>query len=85
MHSSLISKIEKARIYAAEPERISLEAFSCRVRGDNDSHTVSLQDGRLRCDCYFHRDHSTCSHTMALQRLMCVMLPEGLRPASPAA
>lgn len=85
MRSSLIGKIEKARIYAQEPERICVASFSCRVRGDHGSHTVTLAEGRLRCDCYFFADHDTCSHTMAMQRIMHDLLPEELRQAHPAA
>lgn len=75
MQSSLISKIEKARQYAHEPERITIQAIACRVRGDNSSHTVRLDDGAWRCDCDFFATAGTCSHSMALQRILHDMLP----------
>ena len=84
MNSSLISKVQKARIYAAEHERIRINGFTCRVRGDNSSHAVSLIEGELRCDCLFYRAHAACSHTMAMQRVMHDMLPEELQPAHPS-
>ena len=43
MYSSLISKIEKAKRYAEQPERITFESFNVRFRGDNGSHRVSLK------------------------------------------
>ena len=32
MNSSLIGKIEKARMYASEPERITIDSLRCQVR-----------------------------------------------------
>ena len=75
MHSSLISKIEKARQYAHEPERITIQAIACRIRGDNSTHTVRLDDGAWRCDCDFFATRSLCSHTMALERILDQMIP----------
>ena len=76
MQSSLINKIEKARRYAEERDRITVHDLSCEVRGDNGTHTASLHDGAWRCDCHFFRDNDTCSHTMALQRIFAGMLSE---------
>jgi len=70
MHSSLIGKIEKARIYASERERITIDSMACEVRGDNDRHTVRLTDGRWQCDCHFFEDYATCSHAMAMGRIL---------------
>jgi hypothetical protein len=85
MQSSLISKVEKSRIYAAEHDRIEIDSFSCEVRGDNSSHAVSLAGGTLSCDCSFHRDYGRCSHTMAMVRIMNDLLPVALQSAHPAA
>ena len=85
MQSSLISKIEKARIYAEQPERFEFLALKCRVRGDSTSHTAELGPDGWSCDCYFFQDAQTCSHTMALERMLDVMLPEAYRPAWSAA
>lgn len=79
MQSSLISKIEKARIYAQERERISVDQITCTVRGDNSSHDVTLSDGAWHCDCLFFADYDTCSHAMAMQRILHEMLPEKLQ------
>ena len=81
MQSSLISKIEKARIYANETDRFRFTELRCDVRGDSTTHTASLSPDGWRCDCHFFADTGTCSHTMALERLLDEMLPERYRPA----
>ena len=81
MQSSLISKIEKARIYAEQPERFQFLALRCEVQGDSKTHTAELRADGWHCDCFFFQDAGTCSHTMALERLLDRMLPEAYRPA----
>ncbi len=83
MQSSLIGKIEKARLYAQEPGRFAMTALACAVRGDNSTHHVTLQNETWRCDCHFFADFATCSHTMAVQRLLRGMVPEEM-PEHPA-
>ena len=76
MHSSLVSKIEKARIYAEERDRISIQSFSATFRGNHNSYNVSYMDGQWSCPCYFFANHQTCSHTMALERILQGMVPQ---------
>ncbi|MDY6917260.1 MAG: hypothetical protein SVP26_04840 [Chloroflexota bacterium] len=76
MQSSLIGKIEKAQRYAQERERITFTGFSAGFRGENDSHTISYQDGQWHCSCSFFSKWGLCSHTMALQKILAQMLPE---------
>ena len=85
MQSSLISKIEKARIYASESDRFHFTALQCDVRGDSTTHTAQLGPDGWSCDCLFFAEFGTCSHTMALERLLDEMLPERYRPAVPSA
>ena len=81
MNSSLISKIEKARKYADEKdERLRFESFSVRIRGDNGGHVVSLADGVFACDCDFFVGWSSCSHVMAIERVLDGMIPEPPAP-----
>ncbi len=40
MNSSLISKIEKAKRYAAEPDRVQFQALDVTFRGDNGTHKI---------------------------------------------
>ncbi len=83
MHSSLISKIQKANLYAREPERLGFIQFSTTFRGDNDSHTVSFEDSRWNCTCDFFHGWGICSHTMALEKMMGAMLPKEARQSMP--
>lgn len=79
MQSSIIGKIEKARRYAAEPDRVKFEDFSLTFRGDNDTHTVTLHDEHWHCTCDFYADYDMCCHTMALERMLGDMLPAKVR------
>ena len=76
MHSSLISKIQKANIYAREHERVRFAGLSVVFEGDNDSHRVSYQSGSWDCSCHFFPTWRTCSHVMAMQKLIGTMLPK---------
>ena len=57
MQSSLIGKIEKAKYYASEPQRATLNGLSVSFRGDNDTHAVTLHDDHWHCSCDFFADH----------------------------
>ncbi|MEW6231494.1 MAG: hypothetical protein AB1566_04150 [Chloroflexota bacterium] len=81
MHSSLYGKIEKAKRYAEERDRISFSDFKLSFRGDHDTYSVSFHDGKWQCGCNFFASWGMCSHTMALQRILGVMLPPERVPA----
>lgn len=83
MRSDLINRIEKAHRYAAEPDRIKIRHMSVDFQGTNSTHITSLQDGKWSCTCNFFAKWETCSHTMALQKLLGDMLPEEVRAAFP--
>jgi hypothetical protein len=76
MQSSLIGKIEKAKRYAKEPERITFTELSVKFRGTNESHTTSYRDGKWHCTCDFCSYWGLCSHTMALEKILGNMLPQ---------
>jgi hypothetical protein len=84
MHSDLIGKIEKARRYAAEPERIQLSEVKAVFNGGNSDHQVVLNDGHWNCDCSFFKNWGTCAHVMAMQRVLNPMLSEEARQAEMA-
>jgi hypothetical protein len=73
--SGMMSKIEKARRYAEQPDRICFEEFKVRLMGDNHSHVVTFSDGTWNCDCGFFARRGVCSHTMALERILGTMIP----------
>ena len=75
MNSSLIGKIEKAKWYAAEPDRVNLTRFEVNFRGEHDTYPVSYDAGNWHCECRFFFNNGDCSHTMALQRMLEGMLP----------
>jgi len=75
MQSSLIGKIQKAHVYAEEPERVNIESFSATFRGDHDSYLVSFRDGQWKCTCGFFPQWGVCSHVMAIQRMMGAISP----------
>ena len=76
MQSSLIGKIEKAKRYAQEKERVTFSEFSVKFRGENDTYTTGYKDGKWYCSCHFFSSWGLCSHTMALERILATMLPK---------
>jgi hypothetical protein len=77
MDYALIGKIEKAKIYSEEPERIHFEGFTVRIDGDHSYHTVNFANADERewqCDCGFFQTRGYCSHTMAMERVLGGML-----------
>lgn len=78
MDSGMISKIEKARRYAEERSRVRFDKFTVTFDGSNNPHTVNFADSTWRCDCEFFHTHDTCSHTMALERILEGMIPEAV-------
>ena len=76
MQSSLIGKIQKARRYAEEKGRIRFSRLTAQFQGDHGSYTLSYEGGQWRCTCSFFSQWGTCSHTMALQRILSDMLSQ---------
>jgi hypothetical protein len=79
MQSSLIGKVEKARRYAQETDRITFSELSVKFRGENDNYITEYRDGKWHCSCRFFSSWGCCSHTMALERILSSMLPEEAR------
>jgi hypothetical protein len=71
----MIGKIEKAKRYAEQRERIRFESFRATFHGENNPHTVHFESGVWKCDCEFFILRAVCSHTMALERILERMLP----------
>jgi hypothetical protein len=76
MDYGMIGKIEKAKRYAEERERIKFDSFHATFEGMNNPHRVKFDDGQWKCDCDFFITRGVCSHTMALERILANMLPE---------
>ncbi|NJK79061.1 MAG: hypothetical protein HC914_03810 [Chloroflexaceae bacterium] len=45
MHSDLIGKIEKARVYAQQPERVDILDLTATFVGGNHTHLIELHNG----------------------------------------
>ena len=76
MDYGMIGKIEKAKRYSEQRDRIHFEAFKVTFEGQNNPHTVQFQDGVWQCDCDFFNTRGRCSHTMALEIILEGMLPQ---------
>ncbi len=76
MQSSLIGKIEKAKRYAQEKDRVTFSDFSLNFRGEHDNHTVNFNRGKWHCTCNFFSIYGQCSHRMAMERILDEMLPQ---------
>ena len=70
MDYGMIGKIEKAKRYAQERNRIHFEALTVTFDGDNNSHTVQFNNGEWQCNCDFFHSRGRCSHTMALEMIL---------------
>ena len=79
MDYGMIGKIEKAKRYAQERDRIRLESFRATFDGENNPHAVEFESGNWRCDCGFFLTRGVCSHTMALERILEGMIPQAVR------
>ena len=80
MDSGMIGKIQKAKRYAEERNRIHFNEFTVTFDGTNNAHTVRYANGEWTCDCDFFHSHGRCSHTMALE-----MILEGMIVPAPVA
>jgi hypothetical protein len=75
MDSSMISKIQKAKRYAEEPERITFENLKATFRGEHGTYTVTYdREKGWHCECNYFQVRGVCSHEMALERLLGVMV-----------
>ncbi len=75
MDYGMIGKIEKAKRYAQERNRIHFNALTVTFDGDNNPHTVSYDHGTWACDCDFFQTRGRCSHTMAIEMILESMIP----------
>ena len=78
MQSSLIGKIEKAKRYAQETDRVTFSDFSVKFRGENATYDTGYTEGQWHCTCSFFATWGRCSHTMAME-----MILEGMIFAQP--
>lgn len=70
MDYGMIGKIQKAKRYAEQRDRIHFNSFNVTLEGENNPHTVNYKDGKWECDCDFFQTRGRCSHTMALEIIL---------------
>jgi hypothetical protein len=78
MDYGMIGKIEKAKRYAEQRDRVRFMSFSVTFQGENDAHTVTYENNQWDCDCSFFKSRGVCSHTMAMERILADMIPESM-------
>lgn len=76
MDNGMIGKIEKAKRYAEERDRMQFQTFSIAFQGENGAHQVGYHEGVWSCDCNYFKSHRVCSHMMALERVLDGMVHE---------
>jgi len=76
VQSSLIGKIEKAKRYAQEPNRITFSELLVKFKGEHGDYDTGYRDGKWHCSCHFYSTWGLCSHTMALEVILRNMLPQ---------
>ena len=77
MYSSHISRVEKARNYAEERDRVTINRLTATFRGNNNTHELEYESGTWGCSCRAFSTQGSCSHTMALQEMLEVVFPSG--------
>ncbi len=77
MDYGMIGKIEKAKRYAEQRDRMRFLSFEVAFKGDNSQHIVKHNQGIWSCTCNFFQTRGVCSHTMALERVLEGMLGDG--------
>ena len=80
MDSSIIGKIEKAKQYSEQKDRVNITSFAATFKGNHDNYNVRFEDGAWRCECHFFATREVCSHTMAMQKILEEMLTEQSEP-----
>jgi hypothetical protein len=81
MDSAMIRKLEKAKRYAMERDRIRIDDLKVTFDGANNPHIVTFSSGAWKCDCEFFQSRLSCSHTMALEMILEGMIQIAESPA----
>ena len=77
MDSSIIGKIDKAKRYAEEKDRVTITSLKSTFHGNHKTHEVAFDASSWHCRCHFFTSRGVCRHTVALQRILEDMLVRG--------
>jgi len=83
MDYGMIGKIEKAKRYAEERDRITFNSLSMQLSGDNSTYELGLTADGWHCTCPGFHAHAICPHIMAMERLFKPMLKREPLPYAP--
>lgn len=83
MDYGMIGKIEKARRYAQEPERVTFLSLQAEFKGDNNNYLITLKDDAWACTCPGFQQHKICPHIMTLEKMFKSMLKRQPLPYAP--
>ena len=83
MDTSMINKIQKAKEYAEEPERVTFHTLTLAFRGINNDYTVSLGPDGWSCSCPGCQKYGICPHIMAVEIKFKPMLKRDPVPYAP--
>lgn len=74
MDYSMIGKIQKAKEYAEQPDRVSFQSLAVEFKGSNNTYNITLNAEGWHCTCPGFQKYAICPHIMTLERLFGPML-----------
>lgn len=83
MDYGMIGKIEKAKRYAQERNRITFNDLDIEFHGDHNTYQILLNAEGWQCNCSGFQAHGICPHVMALEKLLRPMLKRDPLPYAP--
>jgi len=79
----MINKIQKAKEYAQEPDRVTFHNLTMEFHGDNATYTLSLGPDGWSCTCPGFQKYGICPHIMSVEKLLKPMLKRDPLPYAP--
>ncbi|MCB9450698.1 MAG: SWIM zinc finger family protein [Anaerolineaceae bacterium] len=83
MDYGMIGKIEKAKRYAEERDRITFNSLAVEFKGNNNFYEIRLNGEGWQCSCPGFQSHAICPHVMTMERLFKPMLKRDPLPYAP--
>ena len=83
MDASMINKIQKAKEYASQPERVTFNSLTVEFQGNNNTYAVRLGGDGWSCSCPGFQKYAICPHIMALETLFKPLLKRRPVPYAP--
>lgn len=70
MNEELERKIIKSERYAKELDRFEIIDFNIKMKSEHDTRYIKYSNGKYECTCDFYHRSGTCSHIMAIQKIL---------------